>query len=156
MSLESVNPVFKDGAAESERTKATIQLLKLQQHPEGGYFVETDRSSDTMAVGDKTRNQSTTIYYLLTPKSSFGGFHRNKSRTVHTVHSGRGRYVVLHTDELDADGKARVEVFDVGHDLEKGETLQFIVDGNKFKSSYLLPDRDGETSSDGLLISEVR
>lgn len=36
--------------------------------------------------------------------------------------------------------KARIESFVVGHDIEHGERLQWVVDGGKFKASYLLPD----------------
>jgi len=51
--------------------------------------------------------------------------------------------------------KARIETFVVGHNVDAGEKLQWIVEGGKFKASYLLPDEDGGKSSDGLLISET-
>ena len=69
---------------------------------------------------------------------------------MHTLHRGRGRYVIIHADE---PGK-RIETFVVGHDVEKGEVLQWTVPGGKFKASFLLPDGDGE-GSEGLLISEI-
>lgn len=43
----------------------------------------------------------------------------------------------------------------MGHNVEKGERLQWIVDGGKYKASFLLPDEEGGTDSDGLLISET-
>jgi len=52
-------------------------------------------------------------------------------------------------------GKARVETFVVGPDVLKGERLQWIVGGGKYKSSFLLPDEEGGESSEGLLISET-
>ena len=52
-------------------------------------------------------------------------------------------------------GKARVETFVVGHDVVNGERLQWIVGGGKYKASFLLPDEEGGSSSDGLLISET-
>lgn len=53
-------------------------------------------------------------------------------------------------------GKARVETFVVGQDVEKGERLQWVVEGGKYKSSFLLPDKEGrEESEEGLLISET-
>ncbi|WPA96520.1 uncharacterized protein RHO25_001127 [Cercospora beticola] len=122
---------------------------------------------------DETRSASTTIHYLLTPKSPLGAWHRNKARTVHTLHRGRGRYVIIHADEVaaekcpggygDADvseesrwiKKARVEVFTVGQNVLKGEKLQWIVDGGKYKTSFLLPDQEGSEGSEGLLISET-
>jgi predicted cupin superfamily sugar epimerase len=71
-----------------------------------------------------TRSAMTTISYLLTPDSPKGRFHRNKSRTVHTLHKGRGRYVLIRTDEVQPGEKARIETFVVGHNIEKGERLQ--------------------------------
>ena len=145
-----------------------IAELKLQQHPEGGYYVETDRdplrvpnpflspSGDTpIADNDTTRSASTTIFYLLTPTSPRGVFHTNKARTVHTLHRGRGRYVVLHPDESGQGNKARVETFIVGNNVEKGEKLQWLVEGGKYKASFLLPDEEKGDESGGLLISEV-
>ena len=53
-------------------------------------------------------------------------------------------------------GKARVETYVVGQDVLGGENLQWIVDGGKYKASYLLPDRkDGSESREGCLISET-
>ncbi|TVY46603.1 Uncharacterized protein LOCC1_G001845, partial [Lachnellula occidentalis] len=101
------------------------------------------------------RNSSTTIYYLLTPSSPQGGFHRNLGRTVHTLHHGRGRYVLIHADEP-STGAKRIETFVVGANLAAGEKLQWIVEGGKFKASYLLPDEEGGVESkEGLLISET-
>ena len=181
---QPLHPYFhpSPSASEPSPTKAYIMALSLQPHPEGGYFCETDRdplkvpnpfpsdptlnySSPSVTApppgDDKTRNASTTIYYYLTLKSPTGVIHRNKGRTVHTLHRGRGRYVIIHADEVIKDGivqegkKARVESFVVGQDVAKGERLQWVVEGGKFKASFLLPDVDGGEGSDGLLISEV-
>ncbi|PSR97057.1 RmlC-like cupin domain-containing protein [Coniella lustricola] len=100
------------------------------------------------------RNASTTIFYLLTPSSPQGNFHRNRARTVHTLHKGRGQYVLIHPD-------GRIETFVVGQDVARGEKLQWIVEGGIYKASFLLPDRangNGEElgeSREGLLISET-
>jgi predicted cupin superfamily sugar epimerase len=171
---------------ESPNIQAIIDHLKLQEHIEGGYFVETDR--DILRVPNpfpdehgrtgetaetSTRSADTTIHYLLTPESPLGAFHRNKGRTVHTLHRGRGVYVLIHAGEVAAStcpggyggadvkeaerwtGKARVEVFRVGQDVLNGERLQWIVDGGIYKSSFLLPDREETEKSEGLLISET-
>ena len=97
---------------------------------------------------------------------------------MHTVHKGRARYVIIHADEVaprdrpsgygssdsesGADekklltGKARVETYVVGQDVLGGEKLQWIVDGGKYKASYLLPDeKEGRDSKEGCLISET-
>lgn len=52
-------------------------------------------------------------------------------------------------------GKARIETFVVGQDVLKGERVQWIVEGGKYKTSYLLPDSDESRESEGLLISET-
>ena len=148
-----------------------ITTLSLQPHIEGGFYAETDRdkllvpnpfqnlpllSNATNKDTSTTRSASTTIYYLVSPKSPIGYFHRNRGRTVHTLHKGRGRYVLLHADQRDAQGRVPLETFVVGHDLAKGEKLQWIVDGGKFKASFLLPDSEGgNESEEGLLISET-
>ena len=165
-----IRPFF---AAESPAVQELIARLNLLKHPEGGYYVETDRdplrvpspfrpngtaSTSEKYLGGKdesTRSASTTIYYLLTPGSPKGIFHRNKARTIHTLHRGRGRYVVIHADEAQEAQKARIETFVVGHDMRAGERLQWLVEGDKYKASFLLPDRDGAAESEGLLISEV-
>ncbi|KAF2159237.1 hypothetical protein M409DRAFT_71136 [Zasmidium cellare ATCC 36951] len=166
---------------ESSELKEIIKKMGLQPHVEGGYFVETDRDTlrvpnpfvDEKESSDPTRSASTSIFYLLTPKSPFGAFHRNKGRTVHTLHKGRGRYVLIHADEVASPSspggygdeslsesqrwtgkKARVETFIVGQNVLAGERLQWIVDGGKYKCSFLLPD-EGSSNSEGLLISET-
>lgn len=126
----------------------------------------TSTSTTAPSNDDKTRNASTSIHYLLTPGSPLGAFHRNKGRTIHTLHRGRGRYVLIHADEVmetydsheGLRGKARVEAFVVGQDVEKGERLQWVVEGGKYKASFLLEDQEGKGEggeSGGLLISET-
>jgi predicted cupin superfamily sugar epimerase len=196
--LSQIKPVYAPSRGvgpkrESPTVQQTIDILHLQPHIEGGYYVETDRdplnvpnpflkgnnkdagtsyevpaanvtSTTRLAAGQdhSTRSASTTIYYYLTPGSPVGAFHRNRGRTVHTLHRGRGRYVLIHADEVlrgdraAENGKARIETFVVGHDIARGERLQWIVEGGKFKASFLLPDGgDDNKNSEGLLISEV-
>jgi len=65
---------------------------------------------------------------------------------------------VIHADEVSGSGvsdKARIESFTVRHDVAKSEKLQWIVEGGKFKASFLLPDPDEEESKAGCLISET-
>lgn len=75
---------------------------------------------------------------------------------MHTLHKGRGRYVIVHADEAKPDQKARVETFVVGQDIGAGENLQWIVEGGQYKARSLLSDVEGDNESDGLLISEVQ
>ena len=63
-------------------------------------------------------------------------------------------YVLIHAD---AEGeKKRVESFVVGRDVERGERAVWIVEGGKYKASFLLPtEEEGNQEGDRLLISEV-
>jgi len=162
-----IRPLFipKRDLAESPIVQQLIRKLGLQTHPEGGYFLETDRDtgrvpnpfqkSGQKGGEDLTRSASTTIFYLITPGNPKGVFHVNKARTVHTLHRGRGRYVLIHVDEKERGKNARIETFIVGQDVHVGERLQWIVEGGVYKASYLLPDTEGTRESEGLLISEV-
>ncbi|KAF2269691.1 hypothetical protein CC78DRAFT_508237 [Lojkania enalia] len=166
-------PATDPNAQESAATSALISALGLQKHIEGGYFAEIDRNpllipnpfQETHAEqeepgrtalaprsgNDTLRNASTSIYYLLTPLSPLGAFHRNKARTVHTLIRGRGRYVIIHADE--EGGKKRVETFVVGKRVERGERAVWVVEGGKFKGTCLL---EGDADEEGgLLISEA-
>ncbi|KAK9467008.1 RmlC-like cupin domain-containing protein [Lipomyces arxii] len=138
-----------NASEESPEALALISTLKMIPHIEGGYFVETDRSIETMPNPyphdegkDLTRSLSTLIYYLLTPYTPIGRFHRNKSRTIHVLHKGRATYVLIHPD-------GTVETYVAGHDVANGERLQWIVEGGDYKASFVYPE-DGEC-----LISEV-
>ncbi|KAH8170583.1 cupin superfamily (DUF985) domain-containing protein [Sarocladium implicatum] len=166
-----VDPVFKPSTdAESPKVQSLIDTLSLTQHIEGGYFAVTDisptsipspyppqpLSERTMRITSHlhdntvpaTRLLSTTIFYFLTPSRPMGSFHKNRSRIIHTLHRGRGRYVLIHED-------GRVETFVVGRDVEKGEKLQWVVEGGVYKASLLLEDEEGKGGSGGLLISET-
>jgi predicted cupin superfamily sugar epimerase len=153
--------------------QSIITALSLEKHIEGGYFAEIDRNPLTipnpflsstvhdvsqtaekpMSGDNSIRNASTSIYYMLTPTTPQGHFHRNKGRTVHTLIEGRGRYVLIHADEDGA--KKRVESFIVGKNVSNGEQAVWVVEGGKFKASFLLPMDGKEEDNARLLISEV-
>ena len=154
--------------------QSLIRNLNMAKHPEGGYFAEIDRDLRTVPnpfkdhpyattatqpfSGDNSiRNASTSILYLLTPHTPQGHFHRNAGRTVHTLISGRGRYVLIHDDEESQgrEGKKRVESFVVGKDTSKGERVIWLVEGGKYKASFLLPEDGVAEEESKLLISEV-
>lgn len=61
--------------------------------------------------------------------------------------------MLIHADE--EGGKKRVETFAVGKDVERGERAVWIVEGGKYKASFLLEDGQGGQNEGGLLISEV-
>lgn len=150
--------------------RRVIDELQLINHREGGFFRETDRSPFTIAVAEVSshipmnaqavgpgisatsdtgavtrRNYSTLIYYLLTPSSPIGKFHRNKNRIIHILQKGRGQYVLIYPD-------GRLKSFKVGFNNSAGEVSQWVVPGDVYKASFLLPN---DEFSNGLLISEV-
>ncbi|GIJ99908.1 hypothetical protein Aspvir_003922 [Aspergillus viridinutans] len=172
--IPSIKPIYHPSPTtstpKSKSVQTTIQTLHLQPHPEGGYYAETDRpplqipnphrkdQSDTNNNTDNTRSLSSTIYYYLTPDSPTCFFHLNRSRTIHSLHRGRARYVIIHADLATHDGPAPVTSFVVGPDLDKGERMQWVVEGGKYKACYLLPDypsENGDGESEGLLITET-
>jgi len=84
----------------------TIQTLRLQPHPEGGFYRETFRSTQRVTLGDgRIRTAGTAIYFLL-PERTFSTFHRIPACEV--WHHYDGGALLLHqlgvgTVRLDAD-----------------------------------------------------
>jgi uncharacterized protein len=78
-----------------------IQKLKLQPHPEGGYYRETFRSATKImrAGSPEVRQACTSIYYLLEGKD-FSGFHRITSDELWYFH--KGEPLLIHI--IDATG----------------------------------------------------
>ncbi|CAH0024374.1 unnamed protein product [Clonostachys rhizophaga] len=155
---------------EHPRIQAVVDKLGLSPHIEGGYYKVTDispstipspypltpRSKETLALAGTSeaesdasvRLMSTTIFYYLTPNRPQGTFHANRSRIIHTLHHGRGRYVLIHPD-------GRLETFVVGSNIDAGERLSWVVEGGVWKASFLLPSEEADTGEEGLLISET-
>jgi len=105
-----------------------IKHLELLPHPEGGYYKETYRSSETIASvalpdrfeGD--RSFSTAIYFLLRSEDR-SVFHRIKSDEVWHFYQGSLLLIyVLQENEL--------KIIKLGSDVEKGESLQVVIPAN--------------------------
>ncbi|KAG7876079.1 hypothetical protein KL938_004751 [Ogataea parapolymorpha] len=166
----------------SQGIRKLIKSLDLAKHQEGGYFKETDRSpfymespyypghnrgteDEPLGLGKSTepvlphpedaqkkitphRNTSTLIHYLLTCDAYMGRLHKNHSRIIHILQRGRGQYVLVYPD-------GTIKSFVVGFDVEKGEVTQWVVPGEVYKASFLLPLNGEPSADDHLLISEV-
>ncbi|ASK31109.1 hypothetical protein CEY12_13770 [Chryseobacterium sp. T16E-39] len=111
--------------------KKLVDILKLEPHPEGGYFKETYRSEQTLALeGGEVRNVSTAIYYLLENKKK-SSFHRIKSDELWFFHQGEPLEIVfikngeLHTVLL-------------GNSLENGEVPQLKIEANLWFGAKIL------------------
>lgn len=134
--------------------------LKLDKHPNGGYFKETDRSKKEILVNKNdnklliNRNQSTLIHFLMNCESPIGKFHTNEiSRTIHILQKGHGIYILIHKDGI-------IEKFKVGFNVSNGERTQWIVEPGVYKGCYLVPDDDdgdgdNESNKDCLWVSEI-
>jgi len=102
-----------------------IQNLKLQPHPEGGFYKETYRSPENIpgsGLPDRfkgDRSFSTAIYFLLRSEDR-SLFHRIKSDELWHYHAGSA----LSISVLDDRG---LTVYTLGPDLEKGESLQIVI-----------------------------
>ena len=121
-----------------------IKSLSLTQHPEGGYYRETYRSTELLNAaalperfsGD--RNHSTTIYFLL-PADNRSLFHRIKSDELWYYHTGSSLTIYV----LDSNG---LKLHRLGPDIEKGESLQAMIPANAWFGA-LVNEKDSYTLS---------
>src|SRR4051812_10566516 len=105
-----------------------IDLLKLNAHPEGGFYKETYRAQESIPTSGLPqrfkgeRNFSTAIYFLLRSQDR-SLFHRIKSDELWHFYAGTSLSIyVLH--------KQKLVVHKLGPDPEKGESLQVVVPAN--------------------------
>jgi len=136
-----------------------IETLELQKHPEGGYFVETDRQAAIIPspfADNEPRSLATAIYYLLTYDRPDGLFHMNKSFTYHVLHQGRAEYTLI-TPVTGGPPKIEVKVMGTG----PGAHRQLLVGKGIWKKSRILSEDMALGKSDqdkeriGCLITEV-
>ena len=106
-----------------------IQKFSLQPHPEGGWYKETYRSSESIPVAglpsrfDGSRSFSTAIYFLL-EQGNYSAFHRIKADECWHFYAGDVLQVYMILD----DGE--LEIISLGNDIEKGQQFQFVVPAN--------------------------
>lgn len=112
-----------------QKAEYWIEKLSLQKHPEGGYFSEVYRSTETIAQNalpsryNGERNFSTSIYFLLKGEE-FSCFHRLQTDEVWHFYKG----TTLELFILDLEGNLKILL--LGDNLEKGEELQTVVPAN--------------------------
>lgn len=103
-----------------------IESYAMQPHPEGGYFAETYRSSETItqrALPDRftgDRNLSTAIYFLL-ESHHFSALHRIQSDEVWHFYAGGPLEVFVF------DPAGNLEIIRLGSDPDQGEVFQAVV-----------------------------
>jgi predicted cupin superfamily sugar epimerase len=111
-----------------------VNKLKLEPHPEGGYFKEVYRSSDIIThkalpegfLGDRTI--ATAIYFLI-EKNNFSALHKIKSDETWHFYYGDALEVI----EIDENGVLKYTA--IGNNLLAGETFQYTVKANTWFGS---------------------
>jgi predicted cupin superfamily sugar epimerase len=103
-----------------------INQLQLQPHPEGGYYRETYRATESIAAGALparfvgARSFGTSIYYLL-QQGDYSAFHRIKSDECWHFYAGDA--LLIHLIDLDASYRC----VRLGDRIEQGDVFQFVV-----------------------------
>jgi uncharacterized protein len=113
-----------------------IEKLRLEPHPEGGYFRQTYRSElviarESLPTGfTGARAASTAIYFLLEGKN-FSAFHRLRSDEV--WHFYAGGPLIVHA--IEPSGK--YSLIRLGRDLDAGDVPQAVVSAECWFASHV-------------------
>lgn len=117
-----------------------IEKLRLERHPEGGFFRETYRSGEKIPASalprcfEGPRSFSTAIYFLLSG-NDFSAFHRIKSDEL--WHFYAGSPLAIHI--IDQIGEHHQLM--LGSDPDRGELFQtFVKGGDWFGACLVQPD----------------
>lgn len=111
---------------DNDQARRLIAELKLQQHPEGGYFAEIYRSEGLIPALALTqthhgfRHFLTSIYFLLLP-GQISKFHRLKSDEIWYYHAGSSLCIHCLTPAGD------YQQLRLGPDITSGQSFQQIV-----------------------------
>jgi len=113
-----------------------IERLRLEAHPEGGYFRQTYKAELVLPKAALpagfmgARAASTAIYFLLEGKN-FSAFHRLRSDEL--WHFYAGEPLVVHV--IEPEGKYSVIL--LGRDLEEGQVPQAVVRAGCWFASHV-------------------
>lgn len=121
-----------------------IKMLKLERHPEGGYYKRSFTSDEEIDAFGSKRSLFTNIYFLL-GSEDISHFHRLKSDEVWYYHAGSP--LLVHV--IDEQGNYRE--MKVGLDIENGEMPQVIVPKNSIFGSSVI--EKGTFSLVGCMVS---
>jgi len=119
--------------------KQWVEKLQLLPHPEGGFYKENYRSTETLEHGciperfTGSRSMSTAIYFLITA-GNFSAFHRIKSDECWHFYSGSCLlvYVIFPNGNL--------EIIRLGSNIKNGEVFQYVVPANCWFASCPAPE----------------
>ncbi|MEQ9263348.1 MAG: cupin domain-containing protein [Owenweeksia sp.] len=114
-----------------------VEKLQLQPHPEGGFYKETYRSTetiDTSALPERfggNRTFGTAIYFMLTAEN-FSAFHRIQSDETWHFYTGQGLKVsMIHPNGI-------YEEIQLGAQPERGQVFQATVPAGVWFGSKLI------------------
>lgn len=117
--------------AMEESAQDVIRRLELIPLPgEGGFYREIYRSPEITTSFLGTRAASTSIYYLVTPKS-FSALHKLPQAEVFHFYKGDPVDMLLITDSGDH------QIITLGSDLSAGHHLQYVVPPNIWQGTKL-------------------
>ncbi len=106
-----------------------IKNLKLNPHPEGGYYSEEYRSSYDIDIKGNKRSLATSIYFLIA-ENNVSNFHSLKSDELWYFHDGTSLDIAI----IDEDGNHYVEK--LGLDIENGEKPFIKIPAGSIFGSY--------------------
>ena len=110
-----------------------IEKLQLEPHSEGGYFVETSRSDETISLPRGRRALFTSIIFLLNVDNP-SHFHRLSSDETWFYHAGS----TLTVHCIFPDG--HYEAIKIGPNIANGERLSYTVPKNTIFGSSVTND----------------
>lgn len=131
-------------------TELLIQQYNLLPHPEGGWYKETYKSSESIEADalperfDHTRVFSTAIYFLL-EQGNFSAFHRIKSDECWHFYAGQTLQVFV----IQQNGE--LEIIDLGNNITEGQVFQYVVPANCWFASR--PSKEGDFCFVGCTVS---
>jgi len=120
-----------------EKAKYYIDKLKLQKHPEGGYFNEIYRADEifTASVLPKRYNGdrvfSTSIYFLLDGKD-VSGFHKLQSDEIWHFYDGYPVRVSIITPQRTLEERM------LGNNLDNNENIQTVINKRSWFGAELI------------------
>ena len=114
-----------------EKAQEYIKHFNMTEHPEGGHFVETYRSS----LVNNDRNLSTAIYFLLVGED-ISHFHKIKSDEIWHHYDG-GPLRLL---EIDLEGQIKETI--IGKNISQGNRPQYTVPAGYWFASTPLHKED--------------
>ena len=104
-----------------------VRMFGMENHPEGGYFVETFRDE----AGPDGRARSTAIYFLL-PAGEVSAWHRVDAAEIWLWHAGGPLSLTVSEDGVEARHQR------LGPDLRSGERPQGVVPPHAWQTAESL------------------